>query len=71
MSRRILALLMALALAALGSLAVVAYVRAADERAPHFGQATVSDYIRCALWPTAPTPLEPMVPRAPASNGRQ
>src|SRR5688572_21071391 len=33
MSRRILALLMALALAALGSLAVVAYVRAADQRA--------------------------------------
>ena len=31
--------------------------RAADERAPHFGQATVSDYIRCALWPTAPQPL--------------
>jgi pimeloyl-ACP methyl ester carboxylesterase len=31
--------------------------RAADERAPHFGQATVSDYIRCALWPTEPQPL--------------
>jgi pimeloyl-ACP methyl ester carboxylesterase len=34
--------------------------RAADEKAPHFGQATVSDYIRCALWPTAAAPLEPV-----------
>jgi hypothetical protein len=26
---------------------------------PHFGEAIVTDYIRCIDWPVAPTPLEP------------
>lgn len=33
--------------------------KAAAERSPHFGEALVTDYIRCVNWPVAPTPLEP------------
>ena len=39
-----------------------AFLRAAKTTAqasPHFGEALVNDYIRCATWPVAPTPLEP------------
>ena len=32
---------------------------AAERGAPHLGEPTVLDYIRCALWPVPPQPLEP------------
>ncbi len=39
-----------------------AVFRAAKEAAvasPHFGEALVNDYVRCADWPVPPTPLQP------------
>ncbi len=30
------------------------------ERAPHFGEALVNDYIRCVNWPVRPEPLQPV-----------
>lgn len=30
---------------------------AANDDAPHFGEAIVNDYVRCAMWPTAADPL--------------
>ncbi len=30
------------------------------ERYPEIGEALVNDYVRCALWPTPPEPLEPI-----------
>jgi len=40
---------------------VAAFVRAADAAAaasPHFGEAIVSDYLRCLHWPVRPDPLQ-------------
>lgn len=40
-----------------------AFLAAADATAvesPHFGEALVNDYIRCADWPVAPDPIEPV-----------
>lgn len=34
--------------------------KAAAEESPNFGEAIVNDYVRCALWPTPPQPLEPV-----------
>jgi pimeloyl-ACP methyl ester carboxylesterase len=30
------------------------------EESPHFGEAIVNDYVRCADWPTPPVPLRPI-----------
>jgi pimeloyl-ACP methyl ester carboxylesterase len=30
------------------------------EASPHFGEAIVNDYVRCAEWPATPVPLEPV-----------
>jgi hypothetical protein len=38
--------------------AFLAAAKATAERAPHFGEALVNDYIRCADWPVPPEPLE-------------
>ncbi len=35
----------------------LADAKAAAAVAPHFGEAIVNDYIRCAVWPTDPEPL--------------
>src|SRR3546814_8202846 len=32
--------------------------KAAGEESPHFGEAIVVDYIRCADWPVEPDPVE-------------
>lgn len=32
----------------------------AATRSPHFGEAIVNDYLRCAVWPTEPDPLGPI-----------
>jgi pimeloyl-ACP methyl ester carboxylesterase len=37
--------------------AFLAAAKASAERAPHFGEALVNDYIRCVDWPVPPTPL--------------
>lgn len=38
----------------------------AAQEAPHFGEAIVNDYIRCATWPVEPDPLSPVTaPEAP------
>jgi len=46
-----------------------AFLAAADATAaasPHFGEALVNDYIRCAGWPVPPAPLQPVTaPGAP------
>lgn len=34
--------------------------KATAEDSPHFGEAIVNDYVRCADWPTPPVPLEPV-----------
>jgi pimeloyl-ACP methyl ester carboxylesterase len=34
--------------------------KATAEESPHFGEAIVNDYVRCADWPTPPVPLEPV-----------
>ena len=34
--------------------------KATAEASPHFGEAIVNDYVRCADWPTPPVPLEPV-----------
>lgn len=34
--------------------------KAAAERAPHFGEAIVTDYLRCVDWPVPPEPLTPV-----------
>ncbi|MET0902112.1 MAG: alpha/beta hydrolase [Acidimicrobiales bacterium] len=40
--------------------------KATAEHAPHFGEALVNDYVRCASWPAPPVPLEPVTaPGAP------
>jgi len=39
--------------------AFFAAAKDAAERSPHFGEALVTDYIRCVDWPVPPTPLEP------------
>ena len=46
--------------------AFFAQSKATAERAPHFGEAIVNDYVRCADWPVAPVPLEPVT--APGTN---
>lgn len=44
----------------------LAGAKAADQVAPHFGEAIVNDYIRCAVWPTDPDPIGAIVaPDAP------
>ena len=35
----------------------LARAEAAATVAPHFGEAIVNDYIRCAVWPTEPDPV--------------
>lgn len=37
-----------------------AAAKAAAEQAPHFGEAIVNDYVRCAGWPVEQEPLEPV-----------
>jgi len=37
-----------------------AAAKAAAEQAPHFGEAIVNDYVRCADWPVEQEPLEPV-----------
>lgn len=37
-----------------------AAAKAAAENAPHFGEALVNDYVRCAGWPVEREPLEPV-----------
>jgi pimeloyl-ACP methyl ester carboxylesterase len=37
---------------------VLADGRAAADEAPHFGEAIVNDYVRCALWPVEAEPLD-------------
>lgn len=39
--------------------ALLAAAEAAARSAPHFGEAIVTDYVRCSLWPTRPQPLRP------------
>jgi len=39
--------------------AVLAAGRAASKAAPHLGEGTVTDYVRCAYWPTPSQPLTP------------
>jgi pimeloyl-ACP methyl ester carboxylesterase len=34
--------------------------KATAEDSPHFGEAIVNDYVRCADWPVPPEPLEPV-----------
>jgi pimeloyl-ACP methyl ester carboxylesterase len=34
--------------------------KATAAASPHFGEAIVNDYVRCADWPTPPVPLEPV-----------
>jgi hypothetical protein len=34
--------------------------KASAEDSPHFGEAIVNDYVRCADWPVPPEPLEPV-----------
>jgi hypothetical protein len=44
----------------------MAAAKATAQKSPHLGEALVNDYIRCAVWPTPPQPLEPVVaPDAP------
>ncbi len=38
---------------------VLAAGRAAAKAAPHLGEGTVTDYVRCAYWPTPSQPLTP------------
>lgn len=38
--------------------AVLAAAAEAGRSAPHFGEALVNDYVRCATWPVPPQPLE-------------
>ncbi len=46
--------------------AIMAAAKATARKSPHLGEALVNDYIRCAVWPTPPQPLEPVVaPDAP------
>jgi pimeloyl-ACP methyl ester carboxylesterase len=46
--------------------AIVAGGKAISAQAPLLGEATVTDYIRCALWPTPPQPLHtPTTSQAP------
>lgn len=46
--------------------AIIAAGQAIQPQAPYLGEATVTDYIRCALWPTPPQPLAtPDAPQAP------
>ena len=40
--------------------AVLDAARATGARYPRIGEAIVSDYVRCALWPTPPQPLKPV-----------
>ena len=40
--------------------AVFAQGKATAEASPHFGEALINDYVRCAMWPTPPAPLEPV-----------
>ena len=40
--------------------AFLAAGKAAAEAAPHFGEAIVTDYVRCAFWPVPPDPLTPV-----------
>jgi pimeloyl-ACP methyl ester carboxylesterase len=39
--------------------AILAAGRATARTAPHLGEGTVTDYVRCAYWPTPPQPLTP------------
>ncbi len=39
--------------------AVLAAAKQAGVASPHFGEALVNDYVRCADWPVAPAPLKP------------
>ena len=46
--------------------AFLAAGKAAAVAAPHFGEALVTDYVRCASWPVPPDPLTPVTaPGAP------
>ena len=40
--------------------AFFAQAKATAEESPHFGEAIVNDYVRCADWPTPAVPLEPV-----------
>ena len=40
--------------------AVFAQGKATAQESPHFGEALVNDYVRCAMWPTPSVPLEPV-----------
>jgi pimeloyl-ACP methyl ester carboxylesterase len=40
--------------------AFLAAAKAANGGAPHFGEALVTDYLRCVDWPVAPEPLTPV-----------
>jgi len=48
-----------------GPEAFLAAAKTTAQASPHFGEALVNDYIRCADWPVAPTPLTPVT--APGS----
>jgi pimeloyl-ACP methyl ester carboxylesterase len=37
--------------------AILDAAKASAQHAPHFGEALVTDYVRCALWPVPPQPL--------------
>lgn len=39
--------------------AVLEAAKAAESRSPHFGEALINDYIRCADWPVPADPLPP------------
>ncbi len=39
--------------------ALLAAGKVAARSAPHFGEAIVTDYVRCSLWPARPQPLRP------------